>query len=253
VDYVAGHEVAGDVVALGPGVSRLKASDRVAVNNVRGCGRCPACLEGAFVRCAQGIRHMGHGFAELVAVPEANCLVLDGKIDHEAGSLIFDVWGTPFAAYERAGTAEPGDTVVFGCGPIGLAAVALGKARGARVIAVDPLAYRREAALRMGAAAAAAYRTAFEALAVGGTLVSIGEGAAFELLPSEALIPKQLNMLGTLYSTMEQGEKVHDMMIRGEIDPLAFVTHRFSLKDLPGVFGRVVDCEEGILKAIVRP
>jgi threonine dehydrogenase-like Zn-dependent dehydrogenase len=151
-DYVAGHEAAGDVVALGPGVSRLRAGDRVAVNNVRGCGLCQECRDGRFVWCLKPIRHMGYGFSELIAVPERNCLSLDSGLGYEAGSLIFDVWGTPFTALDRAGIAAGQTVMICGCGPIGLAAVYLAKSRGARVIGVDPLAYRREAALELGAA-----------------------------------------------------------------------------------------------------
>jgi threonine dehydrogenase-like Zn-dependent dehydrogenase len=280
-DYVAGHEVAGEVIALGPDVFRLRAGDRVAINNVRGCGQCPACRAGQYARCPNAPQHIGHGFSELIAVPERNCLLLNLKIGYEVGSLIFDMWGTPYAALERTLVSDKDDVVVFGCGPIGLAAVVLAKRRGAFVIAVDPLVYRREAALRWGANAAlppddttvseirrltsgygagfviecsgkaAAYQLAFSALRIGGTLISVGEGACFEFKPSETLIGKSLNLLGSLYSTMEQGRQVQNLMLQEQMDPLCFVTHRFALQELPKVFGQVVECADGILKALV--
>jgi threonine dehydrogenase-like Zn-dependent dehydrogenase len=280
-DYVAGHEVAGEVIALGPDVFRLRVGDRVAVNNVRGCGVCPACRAGEFVRCPHMLQHMGHGFSEQVAVPERNCLLLNQKIGYETGSLIFDMWGTPFNAMERAGVSNNDDVVISGCGPIGLAAVVLAKQRGAYVIAIDPLAFRRDAALRVGADAAlppgdttlseirhltsglgastfmecsgkaSAYQLAFPALRIGGTLVSVGEGASFELKPSEMLIGKSLNLLGSFYSTMEQGKQVQNLILQEQIDPLSLVTHRFALEELPQIFGKVVECADGILKAIV--
>ncbi len=50
---------------------------------------------------------------------------------------------------------------------------------------------------------------------------------------------------------MAQGQAVQELIISGRIDPLAFVTHRFALSDLPTVFGTVVDCADRLLKAIV--
>jgi threonine dehydrogenase-like Zn-dependent dehydrogenase len=277
-DYVAGHEVAGQVAAVGPGVHWLQVGDRVAVNNVRGCGHCPACRAGQYVRCPQ-LSHMGHGFSEFVTVPERNCLRLHPTISYEAGSLIFDLWGTPYAALGRAGVSHTDDVVIFGCGPIGLAAVALAKHYGAYVIAIDPLAYRREAAQRNGAnvvlspddidtvrdltsgigasvilecsGKGAAYTQAFSAVRIGGTLVSVGEGAAFECKPSDMLIHRHLNWLGSLYTSMEQGQQVQNLMVQQHIDPMSFVTHRFTLEELPQAFGKVVECTDEILKAII--
>jgi threonine dehydrogenase-like Zn-dependent dehydrogenase len=279
-EYVAGHEVAGEVVSLGNKVSDLKVGDRVSVNNVKGCGHCPECKVGNFVRCSVHIEHMGYGFSEFVAVPEVNCLLLDDKVSYEEGSLIFDNWGTPYSAIERAGDLKGKYVAVSGCGPIGLGAVVLSKLFGAHVIAVDPVEERRKGALALGAdeaicpedavsnikkltkgsdigvwfecsGNAQAYETAFEVIKVGGTIVSIGEGAKFEMRPSEMLINKHLNLLGTLYSTMQHGKKVQELMVKELIDPLCFTTHRFSLEELPKVFGDVVECKNGILKSIV--
>jgi threonine dehydrogenase-like Zn-dependent dehydrogenase len=279
-EYIAGHEVAGEIIALGNKVSDLKIGDRVSVNNVKGCGHCPECKAGNFVRCAAHIEHMGHGFSEFVVVPEVNCLLLDDKVSYEEGSLIFDNWGTPYCAIERAGDLKGKYVAVSGCGPIGLGTIVLSKLFGAHVIAVDPVEERRKKALDLGADTAVssegaasnikeltesqgigvwfecsgkaqAYETAFEVIKVGGTIVSIGEGAKFEMRPSEMLINKHLNLLGTLYSTMEHGKKVQELMVKGFIDPLCFTTHRFSLEELPKVFGDVVECKNGILKSIV--
>jgi threonine dehydrogenase-like Zn-dependent dehydrogenase len=279
-DYVAGHEAAGIVVAVGANVDTLRAGDRVTVNNVRGCGVCDACRQGAFVRCPNGVTHMGFGFSEKIIAPVRNCLVLEDGISYEAGSLIFDNWGTPYSALRRT-NMKPGDkVVVFGCGPIGLAAVTLARIRGASVIAVDPVESRLDAAARQGATLtispdertvqaileeagaegvdyvlecsgkAASYETAFAVLRIGGTLVSIGEGAIYEI-NSSRLIHKHLTMFGSLYSTMQDGREVQELMVRGEIDPLAFVTDRFSLFELPEKFGRVITGGEGLLKSIV--
>ncbi|WEK54800.1 MAG: alcohol dehydrogenase catalytic domain-containing protein [Candidatus Cohnella colombiensis] len=279
-DYVAGHEVAGEVVAVGSDVSSLQVGDRVAVNNVKGCGTCEACLGGQFVRCPNGITHMGFGFSEQLAVPERNCLKLDNSVSDEVGALIFDNWGTPYSAIDRTMMKSGDYVLVIGCGPIGLAAIRLATVRGAIVIAVDPIAARLEMAKKQGAVVAlspdeandevlndftnnqgmtivlecsgkpASYKLAYRALSIGGTLVSIGEGAKFEFHSSD-WIHKHLTLIGSLYSTMEAGAQVQQLIVSGEIAPLAIVTHRFKLEEVPAQFGKVIEYSEGLLKSIV--
>lgn len=279
-DYVAGHEVAGQVTAIGPGVKYLQVGDRVTVNNVKGCGGCQACREGKFVRCSAPLTHMGFGFSEKVAVPEVNCLKLKPELSYVAGSLIFDNWGTPYSAIKRTSMKLGDIVVVTGCGPIGLAAVALAKQRGARVVAIDPLQERLHAATRIGAELAitpgeqttatlsrltngqgvdivlecsgkpASYELALKNLRVAGTIVSIGEGAQFPFNSSE-IIHKHLTIVGSLYSTMEDGAEIQEMMVKGEIDPLAFVTNTFTLEEIPTSFDKVISCSDGLLKAVV--
>ncbi|SFB57635.1 (R,R)-butanediol dehydrogenase / meso-butanediol dehydrogenase / diacetyl reductase [Cohnella sp. OV330] len=280
-DYVAGHEAAGVIVRTGAGVTGFKPGDRVAVNNVKGCGECDQCRAGRFVRCGGApLVHMGFGFAERMAVPACNCLPLDPAISFEQGALLFDNWGTPYSALKRTHLGAGDSVLVTGCGPIGLATVALCKAKGAIAAAVDPIAARREAALRLGASIAvspdeaaagrlrafsgdsgfgygvdcsgkaASYDLIFEHIAIGGTIVTIGEGAKFAF-DSSRLIHKHLTLVGSLYSTMEDGAELQRMAVAGELDPLAFVTHRFRLADLPSEFGKVMGGDDTLLKAVV--
>ncbi|MEK0313325.1 zinc-dependent alcohol dehydrogenase [Cohnella sp. 56] len=280
-DYVAGHEAAGVIVKTGAGVTGLRSGDRVAINNVKGCGECEACRAGRFVRCTGApLVHMGFGFAQQMVVPARNCLPLDPAISYEQGSLLFDNWGTPYAALKRTSVGAGDRVLVTGCGPIGLAAIALCKSRGASIAAVDPVPARREAALRLGAGLAmppgeaaaaelrvfageagfgcgidcsgkaASYDLLFELIAIGGTIVSIGEGAKFAF-DSSRIIHKHLTLVGSLYASMEDGAELQRMAVRGELDPLAFVTHRFRLTDLPAAFGKVMGEDETLLKAIV--
>ncbi|REK57303.1 MAG: hypothetical protein C6W55_06010 [Thermobacillus sp.] len=278
--YVAGHEAAGVVSAVGPGVRELRVGDRVAVNNVRGCGECEACREEAYVRCTGGLSHMGFGFSEKIAVPERNCLKLHDAISFEQGALIFDNWGTPYSALART-NLKAGDTVlVTGCGPIGLAAVGLCRQHGARVAAVDVLPARLAAAKRQGAEWTGApgdgladellrfagedgfdcvvecsghpssYDLGFEVIGMGGTIVVVGEKAEIRV-NSSRIIHKHLTITGSLYSTMPAGRAVQELMVRGEIDPMAFVTHMFRLEELPEKFGDVIEAKDGLIKAIV--
>lgn len=279
-DYVAGHEASGEVVAVGADVKQLRVGDRVAVNNVKGCGVCEECQAGRFVRCPNGITHMGFGFSEKFAVPERNCLKLEDSVSYEVGSLIFDNWGTPYSAISRTSMKAGDHVIVIGCGPIGLAAVRLAKLRGAIVAAIDPIHARLEAAIKQGAdkvfhpeqilaqellsftkdqgadivlecsGKPASYKLALEILRIGGTLVSIGEGAKVEFNSSE-WIHKHLTLIGSLYSTMEDGKQLQHLIVNGDIDPLAFVTHKFKLEELPSEFGKVIEYNKGLLKSVV--
>jgi threonine dehydrogenase-like Zn-dependent dehydrogenase len=281
-DFIAGHEVAGEVVAVGDGVMALAPGDRVAVNNVVGCGACPACAAGAFTRCPNRTGNdVNDGFCEYVVAPVRNCLILDPAVDYVAGCLAFDQWGTPYAAVERGGVVAADTVAVTGLGPIGLGAVKCAALRGARVVALDPVAYRREMALGLGAAAALdptaadaagalkdvtgggptvavecsgngkAYGLLLAALRPKGRLVSVGEHAEFTFHPSDDVIRKNLSILGSWYSTMPQGAAVQRLMVQGALPAKALVTHTVTLEEAPSAFARAVEMADGVVKTVI--
>ena len=281
-DSVAGHEAAGQVEKLGEGVSSLAVGDRVMVNNVGGCGACPACRSGAFVLCTDrsASHDVNNGFGEYLVAPSRNCMRILPGLDFIDGALIMDNWGTPFGALRRGHIGLGMDVLVNGCGPIGQAAIALSKAMGAYVIAVDPITWRRDFALRSGADAAIppdelldaakkltnglgvqavlecsgngkAYENCLKALRIGGNLVSIGEHAELTLRPSENIIRRSLSMIGTWYSTLPQAGEVMQLALQGRINVRSFLTHTLSLDEVPGKFGSIVNCDEGFLKCVI--
>lgn len=132
---IMGHEFAGTVLEVGPEVRRVQVGDRVGVQNVLGCGRCAACLRGMPNVCAErqtiGV-HRDGGYAERCAVPEANITPMpEGMSFHLAAA-----W-QPFAVATNAvelADVRPGDRIlVWGLGPIGLAAIFAARLRGAEV------------------------------------------------------------------------------------------------------------------------
>lgn len=282
---VPGHEVAGEVVNVGKSVKSLSIGDRVIVNNVVGCGHCPACRAGAFVQCEywDGTKDVNNGYGEYVVAPARNCQILNERLSYAAGVLLMDNWGTPYGAIKRM-PLKPGDVVVvFGLGPIGQAAVALLKHRRAYVVGVDPVAFRREHAAKLGAdrlfapdediitkvkvigdevgahfvldcsGKTASYETGLALLRVNGMFVTIGEEAEYMLHPSKYVLRRGLSIQGTWYSTMPQVEELQQMVLSGQIEPEAFVTHRLkSLDELPEVFGQIIACQDGLLKCIVE-
>ncbi len=141
--HVPGHELAGVVEAVGSEVRRWKPGDRVTVPFAVGCGRCPQCLSGNQHICDDyfqpGFTAWG-SFAQYVAIPHAdvNLVRLPDALDFVAAASLGCRFITSFRAVVTQGRAAPGEwVVVHGCGGVGLAAVMIAHAIGARVIGVD--------------------------------------------------------------------------------------------------------------------
>jgi alcohol dehydrogenase len=141
--HVPGHELAGVVVAVGSGVSRWSAGDRVTVPFAQGCGRCEWCRSGNAQVCPHqkqpGFTHWG-SFAEYVALyaADANLVALPPAVSFEAAASLGCRFATAYRALTGRARLAPGEWVtVVGAGGVGLSAVMIAKAVGARVIAVD--------------------------------------------------------------------------------------------------------------------
>src|SRR3954452_8749323 len=153
---ILGHEFAGDVVAVGPGVTRVAEGDRVAIMPLAYCGQCAYCRRGLQHLCATmgcvGLSHAWGGMAELATVAEYQIVRLPSGVSFEQGALIEP---TAVAAYgvERAGVA-PGDRVlVTGAGPIGALAALCARSAGASSVYIsEPNAARRARAEALGVA-----------------------------------------------------------------------------------------------------
>ena len=174
---IGGHEGAGIVEKVGPGVSWLQPGDHVVFGFIPSCGRCPSCSTGHQNLCDLGAlmatgkqitdgtsRHHAKGadlglmcligtFSHHTVVNEASCI----KVDNDApldkvcllGCGVVTGWGS--AVY--AAQVKPGDTVaVVGVGGIGANAIQGARIAGAkRIIAIDPIEYKREKAMEFGA------------------------------------------------------------------------------------------------------
>jgi L-iditol 2-dehydrogenase len=157
-EFIMGHEYAGTVAALGPGVDEFQVGDRVAVEVHKGCERCENCIKGWYTSCLNyGNLEKGHrakgltcdgGFAEY-AVNHINTLYrLPENLSFEQACMVTTA-ASPLWAIDLMGGYVAGETVlVQGPGPIGLIAVQLCKALGAaRVI----LTGTRDSRLAIGA------------------------------------------------------------------------------------------------------
>ena len=141
--HIGGHELAGVIAEAGPEVTRWRPGDRVTVPFVCGCGRCEYCLAGDAQVCPRQTQpgFTGPGsFAELVAIHAAdvNLVSLPASMDFVAAACLGCRFATAFRAVTAHGRIRAGQWLaVHGCGGVGLSAVMIGAALGARVVAVD--------------------------------------------------------------------------------------------------------------------
>lgn len=180
---IGGHEGAGEVVEVGPGVTNLKEGDHVALGFIPSCGRCPSCARGwqhlcdlgAFLLAGRQVsdmtarHHSKDGrdlglmcclgtFGPVTVVNEASCIKLDDDIPLERAALVGCGVTTGWGAATNAADVQPGETVVvIGLGGVGMNALQGASMAGARhVVGVDPVEWKREQAPTFGATHTAA-------------------------------------------------------------------------------------------------
>ena len=151
---VLGHEVSGTIETIGPGVEGLSAGDRITLESHIFCGRCRSCRLGRAHLC-ENTRYPGididGGFAEYLTVPASIAWVNPLDLPHETAAMLEPFGIAVHACLAGAGVAGL-SVLVNGCGPIGLMAVAVARALGARrIIACDINPLRLRAAETMGA------------------------------------------------------------------------------------------------------
>lgn len=152
---VLGHEFAGTVATVGPGVAGLQAGDPVTVEPLLRDGTCDACRSGHYNRCRQlafiGLSGEGGGLAERAIVPATALHRVPASVSLEAAALA-EPAAVAWHAVDRAEVGRRDAALVLGAGPVGLAIVGVLRYRGAGAIIVsEPSAVRRAAATRLGA------------------------------------------------------------------------------------------------------
>ncbi|KAA9153972.1 NDMA-dependent alcohol dehydrogenase [Amycolatopsis acidicola] len=174
--YCGGHEGAGIVEAVGPGVRDLEVGDHVVAAFIPGCGRCKWCSAGMQNLCDNGafmmmgtqldgtfrLHHNGADvaqcslvstFSEYSVLPEWGAVKIDKDIPLDKAALVGCGVATGWGSAVNAAAVKPGHVViVMGVGGIGINAVQGAKHAGAtRIIAVDPVEFKRKSALEFGA------------------------------------------------------------------------------------------------------
>jgi alcohol dehydrogenase len=154
---VPGHEFAGTVHSLGPGVTGFEVGERVTAPFVYACGVCDPCRRGDQNVCLDqrqpGFTRWG-SFAEYVVLERAavNLVRLPEQVGFGSAAVLGCRFGTAFRAITTVGAVRAGEwVVVHGCGGVGLSAVMIAAAAGARVLAVDVAPAALELAKAVGA------------------------------------------------------------------------------------------------------
>ena len=174
---LGGHEGAGIITEVGPGVEQLAVGDHVVLSFIPACGRCPACQSGMRNLCDLGmgllsgasvsdgsfrIQTQGHNvipmslvgtFAPYVVVHETSVVKVDPAIPFEVACLVGCGVTTGYGSAVRSANVRPGDDVaIIGIGGVGTAALQGAAIAGARrIFAIDPHAWKREQAVKFGA------------------------------------------------------------------------------------------------------
>ncbi|MFB6716996.1 MULTISPECIES: Zn-dependent alcohol dehydrogenase [unclassified Streptomyces] len=280
--FIPGHEGAGEVVDVGDGVTGLNAGDRVLVCWLPACGACPSCRRGQTHLCLAGFMNAGtpnfkrpggdvFGFAgtgtftEEVVVGAGCAVPIPDDVPFEIAALIGCGVTTGLGAAINTAQVETGSSVaVIGCGGVGISTIQGARVRGAaQIVAVDPVASRREAALRFGATEAvspdeitdakqritagegfdyvfevvgksATARTAYENTRRGGTLCIVGAGAMDDNFQANMfeLFFDEKRILPSMYGggdVLRSYERAIALWRAGRIDLESMITHRVRL------------------------
>ncbi|HLZ92922.1 MAG TPA: alcohol dehydrogenase catalytic domain-containing protein [Candidatus Acidoferrum sp.] len=159
---ILGHELAGTVVAAGPGVTQWKPGDRVMSFHHTPCGKCFYCEKRLFSQCKQykttgltgGFQPNGGGFGEYVKampwVAERGIIALPDDVTFEEATFIEPI-NTIVKAVDKARVAAHETVLVIGCGPIGLQLLMVSKLRTPNLFTSDPIAERRAKSVTLGA------------------------------------------------------------------------------------------------------
>jgi (R,R)-butanediol dehydrogenase/meso-butanediol dehydrogenase/diacetyl reductase len=263
---IIGHEIAGEVIALGKGVSRLKVGDLVAALPITGCGACAACLAGEPSWCVNGMRFLAGGYAQYARAGANECLLLPAGLTLADGAL-----AEPLAVALHGVRMAPGlsgaRVMVIGAGPIGLGAVYWAKRFGASHIeVVEGNAARGDMALKMGADTARppappadptgaatdlvnAPEFVFEcvgkpgllAAAVAqvrprGTVVSLGFCMAPEQFVAAAAAMREVTLKFPVLYTLQDYRITIDALNSGAVEPRAMITDVVGFDSLPERF-----------------
>ena len=267
--HVPGHEFAGTIAALGPDVTGWQVGDRVTSPFICACGGCEQCLAGNQQVCPNqlqpGFNYWG-SFAEYVALPfaEVNLIRLPDSLDFDTAAGLGCRFATSFRAVRQVGRVQAGESlVVFGCGGVGLSAVMIAAALGARVIAVDTNPDALVLAIRYGAAdtvLVAGPDTVQEILDLTGggahvTMDALGSSQIVQdalrslrprgrhlqvgLLPSgvqldvSRLIGQELEWLGSHGMAAHAYPEMLALVASGELKPADLITRVIGLDEVP--------------------
>jgi len=287
---IMGHEAAGEIVAVGEGVTGWEIGDRVAIDPQLSCGYCHACERGWKNLCENGVtigssrKQLTHGaMREYIAVPPRQIYRLPEGLSFDEGATL-DFVGNAVHVMNRANSKLGDNILIIGTGAIGLVAVQLAKLRGAgKIFAVDTSPSKLELAKKFGAdrvinplqedvvavvkeetggygadlvlemvGLPATYETAIKATKMQGTVMALGFAANEVTLPIQPLLFNEVTIVGCTGFSFE-GTTVLNMIADGRIDVKPLITHEYPLEEIERGFEVLLDKKSDAIKVIIHP
>lgn len=301
---VLGHEASGEVSAVGAGVTRFSPGDRVVLAFVPSCGECGPCVGGRAALCEPGAaanaageligggrrwshegseehhHHLGvSAFAERVVVSQNSAVPIPDELDFATAAVFGCAALTGVGAALNAARVNPGEKVaIFGLGGVGMCALLGAKLAGAgELIAVDPVASKRELAVELGATAtfdggpetvdsirsatsggvekaietagsARVLEAAYAATARGGTTVTVGLPDPSQVLsiPAVSLTAEERVLRGSYLGSANPAEmlpRLFDHWRAGNLPLERLISHRLELDSINEAFDRLREGE----------
>jgi len=261
---IGGHEPAGEVIEVGPGVHRLGVGARVVVYHISGCGQCDECRRGYQISCTSPLRaaygwQRDGGHADVLLAEERDLLELPDSLSYLDGACVACGFGTAYEALCRVDLSGRDRLLITGLGPVGLAVGLLAKKMGAsQVVGTDLSPERRASAERLGAVdvavtgtdeeltgllgegaevaidcsgAGVAQATAIQHTRRWGRVGLVGEGGRLTVDVSEALIHRQLTVHGSWVSSTGRMAELLDRLDRWGLHPEVVVSDTFGLPE----------------------
>ncbi len=292
---ILGHELAGTVVETGRGVSKFKPGDRVVSFHHIPCGACFYCQKKLFSQCAgykkvgltAGFDPNGGGFAEYVrAMPwivERGMIALPPEVTFEEATFVEPV-NTCLKAIRKARVVAGETVLVIGQGPIGMLLAILAKHEGARVYTSDPMAGRRAASLRFGAAESFDPAECDVLAEIRRRTENRGADAVLLAAPSPTLVPEALSIarpggrvllfahndpvlqlnfsaaavgieekeiLGSYSASVDEQEESAALVFSGKLPLRDLISHRFPLERIADALDLAAHPKQDTLKVAI--
>ena len=274
--HIPGHEVAGEVVAVGAAVPGLQLGDQVTVYPTESCGFCDYCRRGLENCCSTAPRtgfELNGGFAEYMRVAGRNAVKIDSSVPWAAAAIIPDAIASVYHALTARAQVRAGETVlIVGLGGLGIHALQVARLLGARVIAADIDPEKLNGAAEFGPAVlinsrqqdlpqrvreltegwgadvvvetvggnavAAALPESIACLRLGGRLAVLGYNYGIPLAVDTAdLVYGQWSILGSRASTLQDVVDVARLVEQGKIKPV--VSEQYPLEQAEQALARL--------------
>lgn len=277
---VLGHELSGEVVAVGQGVSSLKEGDRVSVDPNIYCGSCEYCRSGRLHLCdwlqAVGVTRDG-GMAECCLVPAENCYIIPDAMSYEEAALL-EPLGCVLHGFRKLDIRPQHQVLIIGGGFIGQIFLQLVRECGvSRITVSEPASYKHETLRGLGADAVVSpldpdtadvlasssdiviecvgrpdsVQTAVRAARKGGQVLLFGVAApdAEAAIRPFDIFSKELRIMGSFINPFTHTDAIQ-LVSRGKVRLAPLISHRFTLEQLPDAMRNYPHL--GVSKGIVQ-